>query len=102
MASPYRELLRTPGAWKFSLAGFFGRLPLSMGGVALLLLIVDSTDSYATGGAVEATWILVEAGAAPAISRLVDRFGQARICGPQITLLAFSERKERVPTSHLL
>ena len=86
MASPYRELLRTPGGWKFSLAGFFGRLPLSMGGVALLLLIVEDTDSYFTGGAVEATWITVEAAAAPAIARLVDRFGQARIVGPQITL----------------
>ena len=86
VASPYRELLRIPGGWKFSLAGFFGRLPLSMGGVALLLLIVDYSDSYFVGGAVEATWIVVEASAAPAIARLVDRFGQARIVGPQITL----------------
>ena len=61
MASPYVQLLRTPHAWPFSLAGFFARLPLSMGGLALLLLMVDITDSYFLAGAVDATWILVGA-----------------------------------------
>jgi MFS family permease len=86
MASPYRELLRTPRAWQFSFAGFFARLPLAMGGLALLLLMVDLTDSYFIAGAVDATYILVGAFAAPGIAILIDRFGQRRVIGPQITI----------------
>lgn len=86
MASPYAQLLRTPHAWPFSLAGFFARLPLAMGGLALLLLMVDITDSYFLAGAVDATYILVGAFAAPAIAMLIDRYGQRRIIGPQITI----------------
>jgi MFS family permease len=84
VASPYARLLRTPRAWPFSLAGFFARLPLSMGGLALLLMMVDITDSYFIAGAVDATWILVGAVAAPAIAMLIDRYGQRRVIGPQI------------------
>jgi MFS family permease len=84
VASPYVQLLRTPRAWPFSLAGFFARLPLSMGGLAMLLLMVDITDSYFIAGAVDATWILVGAIAAPAIAMLIDRYGQRRVIGPQI------------------
>ena len=90
VASPYLQLLRTPHGWQFSLAGFFGRLPLSMGGLALLLLMVDITDSYLVAGAVEATWIIVGAAAAPIIASLVDRFGQRRVVGPQIVAYALS------------
>jgi len=86
VASPYAQLLRTPEAWPFSLAGFFARLPLSMGGLALLLMMVDITDSYFIAGAVDATWILVGAVAAPAIAMLIDRYGQRRVIGPQIAL----------------
>jgi MFS family permease len=86
VASPYVRLLRTPHAWPFSLAGFFARLPLAMGGLALLLLMVDITDSYFVAGAVDATWILVGAFAAPGIAMLIDRYGQRRVIGPQITV----------------
>ncbi|MCZ3388668.1 MAG: hypothetical protein LH645_05990 [Actinomycetia bacterium] len=86
MASPYTQLLRTPHAWTFSLAGFFARLPIAMGGLALLLLIVDSTDSYFLAGSVDATYILIGSFAAPAIAMLIDRYGQRRVIGPQITI----------------
>lgn len=59
------------------------RLPLSMSGIALLLLVVEATDSYALGGAVQATWIIVEATVAPLAARLVDRHGQLLVVGPQ-------------------
>ena len=86
MPSPYAQLLRTPRAWPFSLAGFFARLPLAMGGLALLLLMVEITDSYYLAGAVEATYVLVGSFAAPAIAMLIDRYGQRRAIGPQITV----------------
>ncbi|HVQ87961.1 MAG TPA: MFS transporter [Actinomycetes bacterium] len=86
MSTPYLQLLRTQGGWQFSIAGFFARLPLAMGGFALLLLMVDITDSYFVAGAVDATWILVGAGTAPVIALLIDRFGQSRVIGPQITI----------------
>ncbi|MEO8330170.1 MAG: MFS transporter, partial [Candidatus Nanopelagicales bacterium] len=86
MSTPYVQLLRTRGGWQFSVAGFFARLPLAMGGFALLLLMVDITDSYFVAGAVDATWVLVGAGAAPLIALLIDKFGQSRVIGPQITI----------------
>ena len=84
MSTPYAQLLRTPGGWQFSLAGFFARLPLAMGGFALLLLMVDITGSYYVAGAVDATWVLMGAAAAPVVGRLIDRYGQSRILRPQI------------------
>lgn len=57
-----------------------------MGGLALFLLIADITDSYFLAGAVDATYILVGSFVAPAVAMLIDRYGQRRIIGPQITL----------------
>ena len=57
-----------------------------MAGIALLLLVADITGSYAIAGAVDATWILANAAFAPAIARLVDRRGQARVVGPQLVV----------------
>jgi MFS family permease len=52
--------------------------------------MVEITDSYLLAGAVEATWILVGAVAAPLIASLVDRFGQRRVVGPQILVYGLS------------
>lgn len=57
-----------------------------MGGLALFLLMVNITDSYFTAGAVNATYILVGSFVAPAVAMLIDRKGQRRIIGPQITV----------------
>ena len=84
--NPYATLLRTRGGPALSGSGLFARLPLSMAGIALLLLIVSVTDSYALGGAIQATWILVEASLAPFLARLVDRRGQWQVVGPQVVV----------------
>ncbi len=78
------QLLRVRGGWQFSAAGFVARLPLSMAAVALILLMVELTDSYFTAGAVVATLTLAGAVVAPTIGALTDRFGQTRVIGPQI------------------
>jgi len=67
-----------------SLTGLVARLPLSMAGIALLLLVVQHTGSYAVAGAVQASWVVSEALVAPWVARLVDRFGQPTIVGPQV------------------
>ncbi|MGW0587530.1 MFS transporter [Streptosporangium sp. NPDC002607] len=82
VVGPYRGLFSTPGVKGFVIAGFFGRMPMSMLGIGVVLLIEALTDSYATAGAVAATVSVSFAVAAPLSGRLVDRFGQARIVIP--------------------
>ncbi|HEX4813640.1 MAG TPA: MFS transporter [Nonomuraea sp.] len=82
MVGPYRGLFNGPGTKAFVLAGFIGRMPMSMIGIGIVLLISALTESYATAGAVAATMNVAFAVAAPLSSRLVDRFGQSRVIPP--------------------
>ena len=36
MLRPYRDLLTTPGGWRFSVAAFVARLPISMVGLGIV------------------------------------------------------------------
>ncbi len=86
MFHTYREALALPGARGFSSAGALARLPLSMLGIGLILLVEDATGSYATAGAVAGVFGVTGALASPWVSRAVDRFGQARVMLPAIAL----------------
>ena len=55
MVGPYRGLFSTPGVKGFVIAGFVGRMPMSMLGIGVVLLISALTGSYATAGAISAT-----------------------------------------------
>ena len=83
---PYRELLATPGGLGFSSAGFVARMPISMLGLGIVLLVVAHNGRYGLAGAISAVFALVNALAAPAISRLVDRLGQRRVVLPTVVL----------------
>ncbi|MER7501807.1 MFS transporter [Nonomuraea pusilla] len=82
MVGPYRGLFDGAGVKGFVLAGFVGRMPMSMLGIGIVLLVSALTESYATAGAVAATTNVSFAVAAPLSGRLVDRFGQSRVIVP--------------------
>lgn len=79
MLSTYRTILATPGAPAFTAAGALGRLPLSMTGLGIVLLISQRTGEYAPAGIVAAVYQLVSAAFAPVQGRLADRLGQAPV-----------------------
>ncbi|MGI5288470.1 MFS transporter [Nonomuraea polychroma] len=82
MVGPYRGLFNGPGIKAFVLAGFVGRMPMSMIGIGIVLLISALTDNYATAGAVAAITNVAFAVGAPLSGRLMDRFGQSRVIPP--------------------
>jgi MFS family permease len=79
MLSSYRAVLSRPGAIWFSAAGMVGRLPLSMAGLGMLLLVQADTGSYGRGGTVSAAYMVANAIAALPLGRLVDARGQGRV-----------------------
>ena len=84
MLRPYVDLLSTPGGRAFSGAAFVARLPIAMVGLGIVLLVVAETGRYGLAGALSATFAIVNAGSAPVIARLVDRFGQRRVLTPTV------------------
>ncbi|KUJ65032.1 transporter [Streptomyces albus subsp. albus] len=85
---PYRRIFDAPGAVAFTVAGFAARLPGSMLGVSMVLMIALSRDSYALAGAVSAAGVAATAIASPLLGRLVDRYGQARVSVPAVGVFA--------------
>ena len=85
MLDTYRQILSVPGSLRFSASGMVARLPISMVGLAIVLLVEHATGSYGLAGAVSAVY--VAAGAVVNIGPpLLDRpasfplaLGQARL-----------------------
>ena len=75
----YRQVLGTPAARAFTAAGFVARLPMSMTGLGIVLLVSLTTGSYGRAGLVTAAATLTSAVAAPLWGRLIDRVGQAPV-----------------------
>ena len=82
MLKPYKTLLRTPGALKFSLAGFIGRMPIAMDSLAIIFIVVAATDSYALAGALTAVGSIVDPGIAKnsplRLTISIEAFNRAR------------------------
>jgi MFS family permease len=79
MFTSYRRILAHPGALRFSLTGLVARLPISMVGLGIVLLVSAATGSYGVAGAVSAAYMLANALFAILQGRLVDNLGQARV-----------------------
>ncbi|MFT4010013.1 MAG: MFS transporter [Nocardioidaceae bacterium] len=84
MLATYRRALGIPGALRFSMAGLVARLPISMLGLGVVILISSKADAYALAGAVSATLVIAEACCAILQARLLDRVGQARVLVPMV------------------
>jgi MFS family permease len=97
----YRRVLAEPGTLRFSAAGLVARLPISMVGLGIVLLVSAATGSYGLAGAVSAAYMVANAGAAIFQARLVDRLGQALVLstasavfGVAMTLLVIAVRSD--------
>jgi MFS family permease len=101
---PYAEIFEIPGAWRFSVAGVIGRMPMSMFGLGTVLLISAITGKYGVAGAVSAVGSLGYAFSSPRIARLVDSRGQRRVLLPLLavftvtTALLIAAVQLRLPT----
>jgi len=79
MLKPYRELLRIPGAWQFTTAGFFARTPVAMLPLAVILFVSARSGSFAIAGALVAAYQIPNSTVTIYTSRLTDRYGQPRV-----------------------
>ncbi|MGW6389954.1 MFS transporter [Streptomyces sp. NPDC055103] len=89
MPSPYRAIFAAPGTTSFSVAGFFGRMPLSMMGIGVVTMISQVTGRYGLAGALSAALAMSAAVLGPLVSRLVDRHGQRKVLRP-VTLVSLA------------
>jgi MFS family permease len=76
---PYQRVLSDRRAVAFSAAGFVARLPLSMTGLGIVLLVSLTTGSFGKAGLLAAASTVTAAVVAPVWGRLTDRIGQARV-----------------------
>lgn len=88
--NPYLRLLRVPGARAFTAAGFVGRMPMSMYGLGVVLVVSAMTGKYGLAGAVSATGAVSYALLVPQLARLTDKFGQATVLRPVTAIFAVS------------
>ena len=79
MLTTYRRVLAHPGAFLFSATGLVARLPISMVGLGLVLLVSGATGSYGVAGSVSAAYLLANALVSILVGRLVDTLGQRRV-----------------------
>ncbi|WP_372728816.1 MFS transporter [Nocardioides sp.] len=79
MLTSYRRVLTEPGALAFSSTALVARLPISMVGLGIVLLVSAATGSYAVAGAVSAAYMVANALLAILQGRLLDSLGQRRV-----------------------
>jgi hypothetical protein len=80
----FRSILSIPGSAAMTAAGFVGRFPMGMVGLAVTMLVVAQTGSYGLAGAIAAAVTLSAAVGGPLGARLADQYGQHRVVPPLI------------------
>ena len=71
----YTALLRPRDLRETFAVSILGRLPIGITGLAILLLVQTSADSFALGGLASGCYVAGLAALAPAVGRLIDRYG---------------------------
>jgi len=71
----YRHVLASPCLGYLFAASIVGRLPIGMSGLSILLLVQGASGSFATGGAATGCFVAGLACVAPALGRIIDRYG---------------------------
>src|SRR4051794_3576480 len=79
MLTSYRRVLGLPGTFLFSATGLVARLPISMVGLGIVLLVSAATGSYGLAGSVSAAYLLANAAFSIVQGRLADSLGQSRV-----------------------
>src|SRR6478752_7744469 len=93
MLTSYRRILSQPGTLRFSMAGLVARLPISMIGLGIVLLVSAATGSYGVAGAISAAYMFANAahpGAGTAVAVVA--------CAPGT--LAYSAQPWSAPPPH--
>jgi MFS family permease len=81
-AAAFRALLARPHVRAVAATSLVARLPKGMLPLATVLMLHQSTGSYAIAGSAVALTALGDAASAPAQGRLADRFGRSRVLIP--------------------
>src|SRR5690242_9110051 len=84
----FRALPARPQVWPVAAASVLARLPKGMMPLATVLVLHQSTGSYAIAGIAVAATGLADAASAPAQGRLADRFGRGRVLIPSAAVHA--------------
>lgn len=82
MLTPYRALLATPGALRFTAFGYLARLGGAMFGVSIIVMIATRRGSYSLAGIISSIGLVGVASLGPTVGRLIDRHGQRRVAVP--------------------
>ncbi|HEX3930547.1 MAG TPA: MFS transporter [Nocardioides sp.] len=77
MFTRYRSVLTFRGAWRFSLAAFVARLPISISTLGIVLLVTGLGRSYGLAGALSASYTIANGLSSVVQGRLLDRLGQS-------------------------
>ncbi len=68
------------------MAGILARVPMTFVGISLILMVRSVYGSYTLAGLISASNVIAYAICAPILSRLVDRFGQAQVMIPSMSI----------------
>jgi MFS family permease len=75
----YLDVLRTPSVPRMLGSAVVGRMPTSMAGLAIVLVVREAGGSYAVAGMTAGAYSVALAATSPLLGRLVDRVGQTRV-----------------------
>jgi MFS family permease len=71
----YAALLEPRELRQIFAASMIGRLPIGITGLAILILVQSASGSFAQGGAATGCYVAGLAAVAPALGRIIDRYG---------------------------